>query len=752
MRSEKHAARQKREYRYIGKNVPRADGPDKVRGKYDYLADAAHGDTLHGAILFSPHAHARVVSLDASEALKIPGVRVLTFRDVPETRYNSGEWFPGQNDHPDETLLTGHVRHIGDRVALILAPDAGTARTARERIRVVYQELPPVVDPESPEQLLNTLHGDGQTVFPGRLEYGDIDAALDAAVFTTEDVVSTPKIHHAAMEPHAVLAVPRPENVLEVHSPCQILFGVQHSVAAVVPLPLSKIRVLKVRMGGTFGGKQEVVFEPLCAWAAWKLRRPVFIDTTREETMLATRTRAATRGKVRTALDAEGRILGRSFEVVADAGAYLSGTKKVMMAMGKKVSRLYRIPAMRYEAQAVRTSTTPAGACRGYGSPQIHAITEIHTDLLCRRLGFDPVEFRLKNLIDPFDDDPSGASNLGNARIRDCLERGMAAFGWDRRKEPSATGRFRRGAGFACCTHGNGYYGTIYHDLSQMSLRLFEDGSAVLRAGVHELGHAAIAAMTQIVAETTGIEPERIAVLEGDSQFSHYDIGCQASRGIYVVGECARLCAEKAVAMLCDEAEKLWDAPARLEDGALRLGTETVPLGTAVTRIERESRVAIDVSVLHRPEHNPASYGVHFVDLTVDTLTGLVQIDNYLAVHDVGQALNRSFVEGQIYGGVQMGIGMALTEELAFDAKGRPSARNFDKYHLLNAPDMPDVEVLLIEEGEEGGPFGAKSIGEIATVPVAPAVVNAINRALAAELTELPLTPARIVRALERRA
>ncbi|GHV74092.1 aldehyde oxidase [Spirochaetia bacterium] len=737
-------------YRFIGKNLRRPDGPDKVRGQYHYLADSLPEGTLHGVILFSTQAHARLVSIDTRRALALPGVTVLTYEDAPAERYNSGEWFPGQNDHPDETVLTGHARHVGDRIALVLAQDRRTALEARNRINVVYEPLPPITDIMSAGDMAGLLHEDGIPAFPGRIEYGDVDAAFANADMVERDTIVTPRIHHAALETHCILAIPRAEQVLEIRSPCQIGFGVQHAVSMVVPLPLSKIRVIKVPMGGSFGGKQEAVFEPLCAWAAYRLGRPVFINTTREETMLATRTRAATLGVVETALDAEGTILGRRFSLTVDAGAYLTGTKKVMMAMGKKTSRLYAIPALRYEARAVRTSTTPAGACRGYGSPQIHAITEVHTDLLCHRRGFDPAAFRLKNLVHPFNDDPSGNANLGNARIRDCLERGLRAFGWEERKKASGAGRFRRGAGFACATHGNGYYKTIYHDIAGMSLRLMEDGSAVLRSGIYEMGHAANTAMACIVAEVTGIAPERITVLEGDTLFGSYDIGCQASRGIYVVGECARLCAESAMKKLCREAERLWQVPVRHEDGVLHAGDKTVEFGDALREITLKNRVTIEAFVEHRPEHNPASYGVHFVDLTVDTLSGLVHIDKYLAVHDVGQAVGRNLVEGQIYGGVQMGIGMALTEELVFDQKGQPSARNFDKYHLINAPDMPDVEVLLIEEGEEGGPFGAKSIGEIATVPVAPAIVNAVNRALSTSLTRMPLTPERIVAALNR--
>ncbi|MDL2298642.1 molybdopterin-dependent oxidoreductase [Synergistaceae bacterium OttesenSCG-928-D05] len=734
---------------FVGKNFPDPAAFEKAVGSYEYITDSFPDNALHGAILFSDRAHARVVSIDASAAEKIPGVRVLTYQEAPTERYNSGEWFPGQDDHPDELILTGHVRHVGDRVALVVARDAQTALRARELVKVTYEDLPAIVDPVAAEDAAHLMHDDGMKSFPGRIAYGDVESAFAKAAHVAAHTISTPKIHHAAMETHALYAAPLPGGGVEVRTPCQIAYGVQYTVARALSLPFAKVRVVKMRTGGAFGGKQEVVFEPLCAWAACVMKKPVFISTTREETMLATRTRAAAVCRVSTALDEDGMILGRKFDVIVDAGAYLTGSKKVMMAMGKKVPRLYRIPALDYSGRTVRTTTTPAGACRGYGSPQSHAITEIHTDLLCKKFALDPVEFRMKNLAEPFDDDPSGASNLGNIQIRKCLEVGAEKFEWKKLAAPSGDGRFKRGAGFAVCTHGNGYYKTIYHDVASMSFRIFEDGSAVLRAGLHDLGHSLTTALAQIAGEVTGINPDRITVLEADTLAAHYDIGCQASRGIHVQGECARLCAQEAAALLCREAEKLWNVSARLEKGMLRVGAEVIEIGEAVRQIEMKNRVSIDVLVEHRPETNPASCGVHFADVTVDTLTGFVRINKYLAVHDVGTAINPEAVTGQIYGGVQMGIGMGLCEELAFDAKGKPSARNFDKYHMVNAPDMPEVEVILLDSEEDGGPFGAKSIGEIATVPPAPAIANAVNRALGTELTTLPLTPARILEALD---
>ena len=736
-------------FKYIGKRILRADGKDKVQGRYNYLADERFPDALTGVLLLSPYANAVVKSIDTSAAKQTDGVEILTYLDAPQNKYNSGEWFSGQNDHRDETVLTGHARHVGDRIALVLADTEEKARKAKDLIKVEYEILPAVTDPHTAADRAGDLHEDGTREFTGSFSYGDVDSAFRTAAHIGSDTVSTPKIHHAAMETHSVLAIPRPENVIEVRTPCQIIFGVQHAIAQVLPLPLSKIRVVKVNMGGTFGGKQEVVFEVLCAWAAWRLRRPVFINTDREETIISTRTRAAVIGKVETAVDESGLILGRRFDLLVDAGAYLTGTKKVMMAMGKKTSRLYRIPALSFSGKTVRTSTTPAGACRGYGSPQIHTITEIHTDLLCRRLGFDPMEFRLKNLMREFEEDPSGGANIGKARVIECLKQGAAAFDWEARRTPAAIGgRFMRGAGFACCTHGNGYYRTQYHDYTQMSLRISEDGSAVLRTSIHELGSGSTTAMAQIVAEVTGIGISKITVTEGDTNYTSYDTGCQASRVIYVCGECARLVSEEAVKLLCSEASKLWDAPVRLINGKLSYNGRTAEIGDAVAEIMLKNRVSIEAHTEYRPELNPASFGVHFAEVIVDKLTGLVKINKYLAVHDIGQCINRSFAEGQIYGGVQMGIGMALTEELAFDKDGRPGARNFDKYHLINAPDMPEVEVLFIEDGEPGGPFGAKSIGEISTVPVSAAIVNAVNRAMGTSMTFLPLTPAKIVAAI----
>jgi xanthine dehydrogenase molybdenum-binding subunit len=509
-------------------------------------------------------------------------------------------------------------------------------------------------------------------------------------------------------------------------------------------------------MGGTFGGKQEVILEPACALMALDSGRPIRLVTDRQETIRSTRVRGGAVGRVRTVANQEGLLLHREVEAVFDAGAYATGGHRVTLAMGKKLSRLYRIPSQRYRGRTTFTNTTPSGACRGYGSPQIHAMTEISLDLLARKLRMDPGELRLKNLVYPGDLDPAGGPPLGNARIRDCLERGMEAFRWkERSAAPPGEGRYRQGVGLACATHGNGYYGTPYPDFLSMALRLCEDGSVLVNAGLHELGNGTLTTVAQIVGEVLDLPPENIFVSEGDTQLSPFDAGCVASRVTYVCGACALELAEKVRQRFIRQIGEAFEAPSqeiRLENGEVHLSSgKTLSYGEAVCTISKNLREEVGEYLHYKPSGNPASFGVHFAEVRVDTYTGLVQVKDFLAVHDVGRAINPRLLEGQIFGGVQMGIGMALTEELLWNSRGIPKNDSFSRYHLINSPDMPPVQVLLVEEEEPGGPFGAKSIGEICTVPTAPAVVNAVNAALGTKMTELPLTPERILKALEER-
>jgi CO/xanthine dehydrogenase Mo-binding subunit len=423
--------------------------------------------------------------------------------------------------------------------------------------------------------------------------------------------------------------------------------------------------------------------------------------------------------------------------------------------MNKKLYRSYRIPNQRYTARSVHTNTAVGGAMRGYGNPQITAVTEINLDHVARRLAMDPVELRLKNLVRPFDTDPLSKTSLGNARVIDCVRKGAQLFGWQNKwSRPKDGGRWRKGVGMACCNHVNGYFGAT-HDFGAMTLRMLEDGSMTLSAGIHDLGTGAVIAIKQIVAETLDIPPQRLEILDTDTDSNPYDVGCQSSRFIYVCGANAVKAAEKWRELFIRESSKILSC----EPEDVRMSEDSVwnvhrpdnrmTHGQMASMVQQKNQIELSVTANYQAPANPASYAVNFAEVEVDTLTGLVKVLDFVVVQDIGQAINRGVIEGQIHGAVQMGIGFALYEDIAFHPRtAAPKANYLSKYHMINSMDMPPVRIALIEEGEEFGPFGAKSAAEIATVPTAAAVVNAVNNALDSRLSILPLTPEKILKVL----
>jgi len=343
---------------------------------------------------------------------------------------------------------------------------------------------------------------------------------------------------------------------------------------------------------------------------------------------------------------------------------------------------------------------------------------------------------------------------LGNARIRECLTEGIKDFNWyERKREPKGQGRYRKGVGLACGGHVNGFYGKI-QDLSVMTLKMNEDGSFILNTGTHEQGCGTLISLAQIVAEVLQVEPDKITVLEADTERSPYDIGTFSSRVTYVAGKCALKAAESIMEKIMDQAAAILNTSKTYlvyQKGYVwMLGNEENKLSLrdigVIAQVKHQQELIVTEN--YNNVSNPGSYGAHFAEVTVDTCTGMVKVTDYLAVHDIGQVINAGMVEGQVVGSVQMGIGFALCEEIRLDKKGNPTNSSFAKYTVINAPDMPEVKCRFLEYGEDDGPFGAKSLGEIAIVPVAGAVVNAVNDALGMTLCSLPLIPEKIIEAL----
>ncbi|MCP4767395.1 MAG: molybdopterin-dependent oxidoreductase [Gammaproteobacteria bacterium] len=744
--------------KHISSPLPILDGYDKVSGRLCFTADMKVEGLLHTKLVFSSVAHANIKHIDVEAARAVPGViGVFHHGNTPGNTYNSTIWFEEQEAPEDETMFPRVLRHVGDRVAAVVAETQEIADQAARLIEVEYECLPAVFDALAARDFCEEMAAsDRASIFEKPVEetifdYGDTRAAFDRADLIVEDTVTTPKTHHCAMENHVCIAMPEADGRILILSPCQSIFAVQFVVARAIGVPASQLRVVKTPIGGSFGGKAEPVLDPLCAWFAKTLERPVAIAFNRGETFTATRTRSRAIGYIQTAVNRDGRILARDTDVLIDVGAYCTGGIFLPASMSQRLCRIYDIENQHYRGRSFYTNTLPSGAYRGYGSPQIHAISEINLDHVARRLGMDPVKFRLKNLIRPNDVDPVTGLGLGNARIRDCVEQGSVHFDWGSRWSAGSTGgRRKRGVGMACATHINGCF-PGFHEATTATLRLREDGGLDLTCALHDLGCGSNTVLAQIIAEVLDISPARIVFCEVDTEICDYDLGTRASRMTYIAGEAVRRTAEKLKRQILAAASLELNSAITdlfIEDGCVFRGDAregSVSLGELAAREAGRDR-SLSATETYRAGANPGSYAAHFAKVEVDTLTGAVQVVDYLAVHDLGRAINPQLVEGQIHGGIQMGMGYALFEDIDIDAdNGRVKGDRFSRYHLANAPEMPPVEVLLVENNEPTGPYGAKAVGEIATIPPAPAIVNAINHALDTNLTELPITPQRII-------
>jgi CO/xanthine dehydrogenase Mo-binding subunit len=744
----------------VSRRVPLIDGIAKVTGAMRFAADLPVEGSLHGALVFSSRAHARVLAVDAAAALAVEGVHAVFWHEnTPAHRYNSSIWFAGQEVLADEQMFPAVVRHVGDRVAAVVADTEDIARHAARLIAVTYEDLPAVLTPDAALAHSGApSEADGTPTFLNpvaeeRFTLGDPEAGFAAADLIVEAQVATPRSHHCAIETHCCLAMPEPDGRLLILSPCQSVFAVQAVVAQALGLSSERLRVVKTPIGGSFGGKAEPILDPLCAFFALTLGRPVRIRYDRSETFTATRTRSSVTGRMRIGLSGAGRIVARDTETLVDIGAYCTGGNYLPGSMLQRLVRLYDVPAERYRGRAVYTNTAPAGAFRGYGSPQIHSIAEIVLDIAARRLRMDPVDLRLRNLVRPGSREPWQALDLGNARGRECLMRGADEFEWWARRQVGVErGRWRRGIGTAAATHINGCY-PGFHEETTATLRLLPDGRVQLVCAMHDLGCGSDTTLAQIAGEMLGLRASDIVIVQADTDTCAYDLGTRASRMTYICGEAIRRAAAALAAVI--KAEAVRELNASENDLLLEGGSVCRADGSGLSLAELAVRLGVrgaslpTATEIYRATANPGSYAAHFAEVEVDTLTGRVRVTDYLAAHDVGRAINPMLVEGQIHGGIQIGIGYALYEDVGIDrVTGVMRGDSFSRYTLANAPEMPPMRVVLVEEGEPTGPFGAKAVGEIATIPVAAAVVNAVNHALDAELTDLPLVPERILATL----
>lgn len=739
----------------IGKRIPIRDAAIKATGELKYVADIKLPHMLYGKILYSPFAHAKIKSINLSKALALPGVHAaVCHKDVPDVFYNScGEDI---NIFKVERVLTDTVRFVGDKVAAVAAESAAIAEKALRLIEVEYQELPAVFDAESAlKDGAFPIHEGGNLMEEVRQSIGDVDAAFKNADHVFEDTYSTQPIHHAAIETHTAIAEYNGMGKLTVYTPSQDTFGVRVNLCNIFSLPMSRVRVVAPAIGGAFGGKIDAVLEPLASFLSIKTGRPVKIELSRKEDITSTRTRHAITTTVKTGVKKDGTIVAQEFKVLANAGAYATGSSSIVWAMCSKVFRIINAPNIRFVGMPVYTNTQPSGAMRGFGSPQQFFAQQRQLYRIAKELGISVLQMQQKNLVKPGDFDLRTGGSLGNPRPLDCAEKGAQIFGWEnalKEAEESRGKRFAIGVGMATAVHGNGVYG-VRPDTSGITLKMNEDGTVVLFTGNHDMGNGVVSLQTQMVSEVLSIEMDRIAVIQADTDATMAHFGDFSSRGTFVCGQAAQKCAQLLADKLKTYAAEMHNTAK--EDIVLQGGFAQSPLAKSSfaeisAHVMATHQTDIIISNTYAAEACASSYGAHFVKVQVDTETAQIAVLNYVAVHDVGRQINPLNLEGQIEGAIQMGLGHAFSEDAGVDEKGVIKNPNFRKYKLFNSTQMPkQIKIAFVESQEPFGPFGAKSIGECAVVPCIGALGNAVSHALGCQFNSLPITANKISCALQ---
>ncbi len=769
----------------VGKAERKVDANRLVRGKPVFTDDIELRGLLHARILRSPYAHARIVAIDDTRARALPGVHaVVHFGNTPRVKYASGgqSW---PNPYPwDQVSFDDKVRHVGDRVAAVAADTPEIAEQACHLVEVTYEVLPAVLDEnEAGDPGAPVIHDEEDSIGIPDREHNlaahvegatvrDIDAALAGAAHVFEHTYRVHQVQACPIEPHVALGWLDEDDRLVIRSSTQVPFHARRMLAPLLGIPAKRIRVIKPRIGGGFGAKQEVLIEDVVGLLVLATRRPVRLELTREEELIASRTRHAQTLTFRTGVDDDGRLVAQDLHVVANTGPYGAHGFTVQSVTGLRGLSAYNCPAKRYTCDVRYTNRPVAGAFRGYGAPQAHFALECHMDDIARALHLDPVEFRRANWVglgDALDMAPRlgerGAVDdipledlprVESCGTEECVAQALQAIGWSRRRDeewrqPPDRPNIRRGIGFAFCMHGTGI---PLVDMGSASIKMNDDGSFNLLVGATDLGTGADTVLAQIAAEVLGVRTEDVLVYASDTDLTPFDTGAYASSTTYISGTAVRKAAEAARERIVARAARLLQidpSDVRLEERrALAPDGRSLTLEQiALNALHVEEQEQIIGTASHFSGDSPAPFAAQLAAVEVDIETGEVHVEQLVMAVDCGVAVNPLTASGQVEGGMIQALGYALTEEIALDEDGRPLNARIGPYWIFRADDVPPMGVVLVETVEPTGPFGAKAIGEIPIDGVAPAVRNAVLDATGVAIDATPLTPERVWRALQ---
>jgi CO/xanthine dehydrogenase Mo-binding subunit len=751
------------EFTAIGKPVPKLDAVDKATGRAQYIQDVTLPGMLYGKILYSSYAHARIVKINTEKAKALPGVRVvLTGEDIPPIRMGV------YKDNPP--LKAGKVRSYRDEVAAVAATDPAIAKAAIDLIEVTYEALPGIFDPEEAMKpdatLVHEEHKTNVLKMPWRLHYGDVEAAKKEAAFNVEERFTTTWVTHCCMGTSGAIAEFDHANNLTVYTNTQIPSLAQKDfleTLKVMGLKEKRVRVIKPCVGGGFGSKLDTyAYEHVAILLAWHARKPVKIMFDREEEFVATSTRQPTIIKISMGCDKDGNLLYRDMEMILDNGAYTSWGVTTPSVMMMPITSLYRVPNVRYLAKCVYTNNTYSQAMRGYGNPQATFAIESAMDMLAETAGIDRIELRRINCTKPGDVTPQDL-RITSCGLSECLEAVVDKLEVGR---PKTKGE---GIGLASLIHVGGGARIYKSDGCGTIIKMDDYGKANVFTGASDMGQGSDTVIAQIVAEELGLKVEDVHVIHNDTDVCPWDVGAHASRTTFVAGNAAlgaaREIRERLLKLAADALEAHVEDVVLQERSAFVKGCpeSKVPIAKLLrnSHFKPGGRMMMADYFYDPPNENMGkdfrgnmsatySFGTHGVRVKVDEETGKVAIVDYVAAHDVGRAINPLLLDGQVYGGVLMGVGYALTEQVVLQ-KGRMMNADFRDYKILTAKDAFSLTPVVIETIDEDGPFGAKGIGEPGCVPTAPAIANAIYDAIGVRITDLPITPERVLAAIKKK-
>jgi 4-hydroxybenzoyl-CoA reductase subunit alpha len=756
-----------KEYRTIGKRLPRIDAKDKVKGRAVYTDDISLPGMLCGMILRSPFPHARILKIDTSRAMKLPGVMaIVTGEDTLKIKYGLILRSPKYMD--EFPLAVGKVRFIGDEVAAVAATNPDVAMEALDLIEVEYEELPAVFDPEEAQKLDAPQihdHGPGNISREVHMKKGDPEKGFLESHLVREDTFTTQSAIHAYLEPHAAMASWDLNGKLTLYTSTQTPYYVQQHLALTLGMNADSIRVIKPFVGGGFGGKSGgmAALDFCAALLSRKAGRPVKIVYSRDEEFAAGRRKHPVAILMKTGVKRDGTIVARQCKAILDGGAYCSIGPTTTIIVGSFQTLPYRFDHFQYDGYRIYTNKPPCGAMRGHGSPQVHFAQDVQIDMIAEELGIDPVEIALKNGLRTGDESAAGFKIISSG-FGECLEKVSKATGW---KEKRQLGKREEnkvyGIGLGCggFPSGAGFdpIGTTSAQ-SSVIIKASEGGGISILTGASDIGQGSDSVICQIVAEALGLPLEDICITSADTQLTPPDTGTYSSRVTVAAGNAALRAAnlaKKEIFQIVSEKLEVHPDDLVAEDRKI-FGKRTpdlfISFAEAIKLYQTKnsgSPLLVKGSYNSPNQFSPTySFGAYVAEVEVDLRTGEVTVLRVTAAHDCGRPLNPMSVEGQIEGSVVMGMGYALSENLAF-AGGQTLNPSFLDYKVPTANQIPQIDIHHVITEDPEGPFGAKETGEGSLDPTIPAIANAIYNATGVRIKELPITPERILRELKRK-